>query len=220
MKLLNLQKNILMRNNLNIITALLVTVVLFSCKEDPNKGPLPYYGEKSFVNGDTVDYQIPEFKFFDQDSNAVTSTDLDPYIYVTDFFFTTCPSICPIVKKQMLRIYDKYKDNPKLKLVSHTLDPKRDTAGKLRKYAQKLNVSTEKWIFLTGDKDSLIDMSANYFISAYEDDDAPGGIDHSGLVVLIDTNRNVRASAQGTDPDDITEFLLDIDRLLIEYEKD
>ncbi len=207
-----------MKSNIYTIIIVCVITIITSCKQDEKVGPLPYYGEKTVVNGDSIHYQIPEFKFFDQDSNAVTSKDMDKYIYVTDFFFTTCPSICPVVKKQMLRIYDKYKDNPKFKLVSHTLDPKRDTAEKLKKYAEKLNVSTDKWIFLTGDKDSLIDMSANYFISAYEDEDAPGGIDHSGLVVLVDTNRNVRASAQGTDPDDITELLSDIDRLLKEYE--
>ena len=207
-----------MKSNFNIIILIIAACFFFSCKENVATGPLPFYGEKTIVNGDSIYYQIPEFQFIDQDSNTVSSKDMDQYIYVTDFFFTTCPSICPVVKKQMLRIYDKYKDNPKFKLVSHTLDPKRDTAEKLKRYADKLNVTTDKWMFLTGDKDSLIDMSANYFISAYEDEDAPGGIDHSGLVVLVDTNRNVRASAQGTDPDDITELLLDIDRLLKEYE--
>ena len=208
-----------MKTRTYYIISLLIVILSYSCKSDNTaKGPLPIYGEKTIENGDTIFYEIPEFVFTDQGRNSVSNASLSNHIYLTDFFFTSCPTICPIVKKQMLRIYDKYEDNPHVKLVSHTLDPKRDTPEKLDIYAQKLKVSNDKWLFLTGDKDSLIDMSAKYFISAYEDDDAPGGIDHSGLVVLVDKKGHIRASAQGTDPDDMTELLLDIDRLLMEYE--
>ncbi|MDA8692877.1 SCO family protein [Saprospiraceae bacterium] len=208
-----------MKNKFYCALLILIFVIGYSCKnENASNAPLPKYGEKTIVDGDTTFYKIPEFLFIDQDSTPISNESLSDYIYLTDFFFTSCPSICPIVKKQMLRIYDKYEDNPQVKLVSHTLDPKRDTAEKLKQYADKLNVSDDKWLFLTGDKDSLIDMSAKYFISAYEDDDAPGGIDHSGLVVLVDKKGHIRASAQGTDPDDMTDLLLDIDKLLQEYE--
>ena len=209
-----------MNNIIHTLILFLISILGYSCKTEnaDTQRPLPIYGEKTIKNGDTILYRIPDFKFIAQDSSPVSNESLSDYIYLTDFFFTSCPSICPIVKKQMLRIYDKYENNPEVKLVSHTLDPKRDTAEKLKQYAEKLNVSGNKWLFLTGDKDSLIDMSAKYFISAYEDEDAPGGIDHSGLVVLVDKKGHIRASAQGTDPDDITELLTDIDKLLMEYE--
>lgn len=207
-----------MKNKFTILLGFLTITLLLACQTNNSEKPLPYYGEKTVVNGDTIFYTIPEFNFLSQDSVSINNTNLDDYIYVSDFFFISCPTICPIVKKQMLRIYDKYKDNPRVKLVSHTLDPKRDNPSKLNKYAKKLNVRNDKWLFLTGDKDSLIDMAEKYFVTAFEDEDAPGGINHSGLIVLVDTKKRVRASAIGTDPEDVTVLLKDIDKLLLEYE--
>ena len=208
-----------MKNKFTIFLVLISFILLLSCQANDNNKPLPYYGEETVVDGDTILYTIPEFTFLSQDSIEISNTNLDDYIYLSDFFFISCPTICPVVKKQMLRIYDKYKDNPRVKLVSHTLDPKRDSPSELNRYAKKMNFRNDKWLFLTGDKDSLIDMAENYFVTAFEDEDAPGGINHSGLIVLVDTKKRVRASAVGTDPEDVTKLLKDIDRLLLEYEK-
>jgi protein SCO1/2 len=164
-----------------------------------------------------VQHQIPKFAFTNQDSVVVTNEDLDDYIYVADFFFISCPSICPKVKKQMLRIYDAFEDEDQLKLVSHTIDPKRDTERALKLYAGNLNVDTDKWIFLTGDKDELFDQADQYFVAAFEDSEAPGGFDHSGKILLVDKQRHIRAFADGTDEDSVTEFLKDIKNLLNEY---
>lgn len=118
----------------------------------------------------------------------------------------------------MLRIYDKYEGHPMLKIVSHTIDPKRDTPERLKQYANNLDVNTSQWIFLTGIKDSLLGIADDYFIVAYEDADSPGGFDHSGKIILVDTKRHIRAFAEGTDPEDVDLFMRKIDNLLSEYE--
>ncbi|MGA0283724.1 MAG: SCO family protein [Saprospiraceae bacterium] len=189
-----------------------------ACESKSSDKPLPIIGRLEIVDGDTIHHTIPDFEFINQDSQLVTNQELTEYIYISDFFFTSCPSICPIVKKQMLRIYDKYKSNSMVKLVSHTIDPKRDTADKLKRYAADLGVDTDKWVFLTGDKESLLDIADAYFVAAYEDPDAPGGFDHSGKIILVDTKRQVRSFAEGTDPEDVDRFLKDIDKLLHEYD--
>jgi len=193
---------------------LLAILILQSCKEERS---LPIIGRTQVVDGVTVQHQIPEFSFTNQDSTVITNKDLDDYIYIADFFFISCPSICPKVKKQMLRIYDKFKEENQVKLVSHTIDPKRDTEQALRLYAQNLNVNTDKWMFLTGDKDELFDQADEYFVAAFEDSDAPGGFDHSGKILLVDKDRHIRAFCDGTDEDSVTEFLKDIKFLLDEY---
>lgn len=193
---------------------LLAILILQSCKEERT---LPIIGRTQVIDGVTVQHQIPEFSFTNQDSIVITNQDLDDYIYIADFFFISCPSICPKVKKQMLRIYDTFKEENQVKLVSHTIDPKRDTEQALKLYAQNLNVNTDKWMFLTGDKDQLFNQADEYFVAAFEDSDAPGGFDHSGKIILVDKDRHIRAFCDGTDEDSVTEFLKDIKFLLDEY---
>lgn len=201
-------------------TGIIVAIIflIIACDSKTNEQALPIIGRVEIVDGDTIHHTIPDFEFVNQDSQLVQNEDLREYIYISDFFFTSCPSICPIVKKQMLRIYDKYESNSMIKLVSHTIDPKRDTAEKLKRYASDLGVDTEKWIFLTGDKEALLDIADEYFVAAYEDPEAPGGFDHSGKIILVDTKRHVRSFAEGTDPEDVDRFLKDIDKLLKEYD--
>jgi len=203
---------------MKIINCLVVAILfLGSCKNDPNI-KLPILGHQDIVGTDTILHKIPPFVFIDQNENKVDNNTLKNNIYVSDFFFMSCPSICPKVKKQMLRIYDKYEDNDFIKIVSHTIDPKRDTPERLKMYAENLSVNHDKWIFLSGNKDSLLDMAEEYFVAAYEDADAPGGFDHSGKILLVDTNGHIRAFCDGTDPGDVDDFLVDIDFLLKEYE--
>lgn len=199
-----------------IFYLLICTIFMTACQDDNT--PLPILGQHDFTDNDTIYHSIPDFKFVNQDSVFVTNSDFNDFIYISDFFFMSCPSICPIVKKQMLRVYEKYKDNDKVKLVSHTIDPKRDTPGKLKKYSEKLNVDNDKWIFLTGEKGEILDIADDYFVAAFEDPEAPGGFDHSGKMILTDTKRHIRAFAEGTDPEDVDQLLIDIDKLLAEYD--
>ena len=201
---------------------LLLSLLFFTCGETDKSsttnllvnGKLPILGQREFVDGDTVFHTIPDFKFLNQDGDTITNAAFDEKAYVVDFFFTSCPTICPKVKKQMLRIHEKYQANPELNLVSYTIDPKRDNVEHLSSYAKNLGVTSENWHFLTGDKWELHGLADDYFSVVIEDEDAPGGFDHSGRLILVDQNRNIRSFCNGTDPKSVDGFLKDIDLLL------
>jgi len=182
----------------------------------PSTSKLPILGQRDIVGGDTVFHKISDFSFVDQDSQTVNNQTFADKIYITDFFFTSCPTICPKVKQQMLRVYDKFKDNPRVKLISHTIDVRHDTVATLKAYADKLDVSSDKWHFVTGDEAELYSMAEEYFIVAQKDPDAPGGFDHSGRLILVDQNRHVRSFCNGTDPASVDGFMRDIEFLLDE----
>lgn len=202
--------------NFSILLFSIVTLLLLSCQTKPKT--LPYIGQTKIVDGDTVYHKIPSFSFTDQDGNIITETTFEDHIYVADFFFTHCPTICPRVMKQMMRINDKYKNNSAVKLVSHTIDPKNDTEEVLKIYADKLDISSKNWHLLRGDKYEMLDHADAYYVVAYEDESIAGGFDHSGKILLIDKDRHIRAFADGTDPETVTELLETMDVLLKEYE--
>jgi protein SCO1/2 len=188
--------------------------LLASCTQDEK---LPILGEKTEQNGEVIYHSIPDFEFVDQDSQLVTNATFEDKIYVVDFFFTSCPTICPKVKQQMLRIYDRFAEEPNLVFLSHSIDTKRDTVARLKKYADGLAIETDRWHLVTGDKDKIYEIADDYFSIAIEDPDAPGGFDHSGNLILVDWNRHVRSFANGTDPNKVDQFMKDIEVLLKEY---
>jgi len=180
------------------------------------KTNLPYLGfhEVDSLSGDTLFHQIRPFEFINQDSQKVTNATFNDKVYVVDFFFISCPTICPKLKKQMLRLYDRYEKNDELLILSHTVDTKHDTIPRLKKYAQNLGAAPEKWHFVTGEKDDIYEIAEDYFSVALENEDAPGGYDHSGRIILVDKKGHVRSFCNGTDPAEVDEFMNDIDWLL------
>jgi len=199
-----------------LICAISLICCISGCYTSDNT-PLPVLGNPEIVGGDTIPHTIGPFSLLNQDSILITNASFSDHIYLSDFFFMHCPTICPKVKKQMLRVYDRYKDNPEIILVSHTLDPKRDTPDNLKTYAENLEINQDKWIFLTGKKEHIYDIKNDYFIAATEDPDAPGGIAHSGKIILVDKKGQVRSFAEGTDPKEVNQMMEDIDKLLKEY---
>jgi len=190
--------------------------LFFSCQSPKviKKDKLPILGNRDFVDGDTVFHTVPAFSLLNQDSQVVTNANFEGELYVVDFFFTSCPTICPKVKKQMLRLYEKYQNESKVSLVSFTIDPKRDDVSKLKTYSSNLEVKAPKWNFLTGDKWEIHGLAPGFFSVAHDDPDAPGGFDHSGLLILVDKNGYVRSFCQGTEAESVDGFLDDIDLLL------
>ncbi len=162
---------------------------------------------------------IPDFRFINQNGQIIDNQTFKDKIYVADFFFTSCPTICPKVKAQMKRIYDRFAQEPRLALLSHTIDPKRDSVGRLKTYSEKLGVTdANRWQFVTGDKDSIYNLTRYYNAVAKEDATAPGGFDHSGYIVLIDKKRQIRSIARGTEAEEVDRFMRDIETLLAEKE--
>ena len=204
-------------------TLLLISIlgISFACNfTSPKNAPLPIIGERDVVDGDTIYHTVPDFAFVDQDSQLITNATFAGKAYAVDFFFTSCPTICPKVTKQMLRIYDAFKDEDRLLLLAHTIDPKRDTVGRLKMYATNLGVESSKWHFVTGEKDDLYGIADDYFSIAIENPDAPGGFDHSGRIILVDPQRHVRSFCDGTDPESVDKFMKDIEVLLREMKNE
>jgi protein SCO1/2 len=205
-----------------IVTLFVLTLLVSACKppfQDNADRPLPILGERKVVDGDTVYQTIPDFSFIDQDSQVVNKATFAGKAYVVDFFFTFCPSICPKVKANMLDIYDKYKDEKRLLILSHTVAPVQDSVPALKKYAAKLGIESARWHLVTGDKAGIYDIAEHYYLPRpTEDGEAPGGFDHSGAIVLVDPQGRVRAFAQGTEKESVQKFMHDIDKLLAEMD--
>jgi protein SCO1 len=194
--------------------------LLTSC-EEKKQLPLPIFGERTVEGGDTVYHKISNFRFVNQDSAIVTQETFKGKIYVADFFFTSCRTICPIMKTQMHRVYDSMKNDPDVLILSHTIDPKYDTVGLLRDFADKLGVESSKWHFVTGDQDSIYNIAQkSYFATAMEDKSEPDGFIHSGAFLLIDKDRRIRGKYDGTIEEDVNRLMADIARLKKEYDED
>lgn len=195
---------------LTIAIAHAMGFMLYSCIEQKEQR-LPILGQKDVTATDTIYHTIGNFKLVDQDSAIVTSETLRGKIYVADFFFTSCRTICPIMKTQMLRVYKSIQDDPEVILVSHTIDPEHDTVALLNDYANRLGVKSNKWHFLTGIKDSIYYLAqTSYFATAMEAEEEPDGFIHSGAFLLIDKKGRIRGKYDGTKEDEVDKLLKDI----------
>lgn len=170
------------------------------------------------VNGeDTIYPCIPAFKFLNQDSIEITDKTFEGKIYVADFIFLSCPSICPKMTVEMSKVYDAYKSNPNILFISHTIDPEKDSVKRLKRYADNIGADSKKWFFVTGNRDSIYSIAENaYFTSTYADSSAPGGFVHGGGLVLIDRNKHIRGVYDGTNPRETNRLKTDIKEILTE----
>jgi len=194
-----------------------VLIACTSCVKPVQR--LPYL-QQEIVGTDTVYRSIPNFSFLNQDSTVVTNKDFDGTIYVADFFFTSCPTICPVMHRNLLKVYQKYKDNPEVKLASHTIDAKYDTPSRMKTYAEKLGVTGTQWEFLWGQRDTVYALAErNYLVSVGEDKKVPGGFIHQGYLVLVDKDKRIRGAYDGTLDEEVKKLMEDMDILLAEYKK-
>ncbi|SFD06440.1 SCO family protein [Flavobacterium phragmitis] len=135
----------------------------------------------------------PKFELTNQDNVKVSNETYKGKVYVLEFFFTTCPSICPKMNMSMLEIEKTFFGNPNFGIVSITIDPNHDTPQVLKDHAKLLGVKSSNWNFLTGDKSVIMDLSNKGFnLYAGENDKVSGGFEHSGLFALIDKDGNIR----------------------------
>ncbi|MEY3195214.1 MAG: hypothetical protein RIQ78_1311 [Bacteroidota bacterium] len=200
-----------------LTTATILAIFLGGCFSPDDNRPLPILGERDVSpGGDTLYPTIPDFQFIDQDSQWVNNATFAGKAYVADFFFIHCPTICPKVKANGLRIYQRFKNEDRLMMLSHSIDVRNDTVSALLAHARKLGIDSKKWHLVTGDHDAIYGIADNYFSVAKEDPSAPGGFDHSGRMILVDSNRHVRSFCDGTNKESVDKFMDDIDRLLKE----
>ena len=206
----------------------ILLLTLLSCNQSEKKvRVLPYVGNfdivYSMVNGkevaDTVYPKMIDFSYFNQDSLVVKSSDMKGKIWIADFFFTSCPTICPKMTEQMKRLNGMTKDiNEHIQYMSFSINPKYDTPEQLRKYIQVHKIKAKNWQFFTGNEARTHDLGINNFqIFAGQDASAAGGYAHTGAFALVDKEGYVRGVYLGTDPKEVNKLEIDL-RKLLKYE--
>jgi protein SCO1/2 len=156
--------------------------------QDPDKGPLSYI----YLNGEKR--KVPPFALLNQDSMLITDRDYLGKVYVAEFFFTTCPTICPIMNKNLVQLQEEFRQFEDFGVASFTINPRYDTPRVLKEYAETYGVTDMDWHLLTGDAEQIYELAnAGFNIFAQEMPDVPGGFEHSGLFALIDRDGYIRS---------------------------
>ncbi len=173
---------------------------------------------------DTIFNRIPPFRLIDQDNKVVTESVVKGKIYVADFFFTRCGTICPKIASQLTRVQDIFRNNPAIVFLSHTVDPEHDRPEQLKAYARKYEAIPGKWYFLTGSKADIYELALRgYYLPIMDAGVKDGKPDetfiHSEKLVLVDKDGIVRGFYDGTDKEDVDRLVLELRVLLDIYSK-
>jgi len=171
--------------------------------------------------------KVPPFEFTNQDGKLISNSFYEGKVYVVEFFFTTCPTICPKMNESMLKIQNEFYGNVDFGIASFSINPKYDTPQILKEYAKSHGATLKNWNFLTGEQDKIYELSNTGFtLYAGEDSNAEGGFEHSGMFALVDKQGNIRsrldelgnpiAFYDGLDPKSVQQIKEDIKILLKE----
>ncbi|GGW90330.1 SCO family protein [Salegentibacter mishustinae] len=187
---------------------------------------LPVY-QPDMVNAELVDstvryvrkyHTVKDFELINQNGDTITQDYYKDKIYVADFFFTTCLTICPVMTDHMLKIQEKIKDDPEVLLLSHTVFPKTDSVPVLKAYAEEKGVMDKKWNLVTGDKKHIYELARkSYLASKSNGDGGPYDMIHTENFVLVDKEKRIRGFYDGTDAEAIENLMHDIKVLKREY---
>ena len=203
--------------------------------------PLVYFyvtrGFNTFIKLEVVGqegHKISNFSFINQDNDVVVNDTLNGNIYIANFFFTSCPTICPIMTKNMAYVQKKLSMYPDVRFLSHTVDPANDTPAKMLDYInimkqKNIYINLQNWDFVTGNKDELYDIAQSYFVNVSMDSLAPGGFLHSEYFVLVDKEGRVRSGIDrennvvgvydGTNDAQMKDLVNDVKVLMAEYKR-
>ena len=213
-------------NRLLLLAGLAATLAAPACTEKPKEAArLPILGEREVVPradgspADTVFAAVPRFRLVDQAGQTLTNQSFAGRAYVADFFFATCPGICPKMQSELLKVYKQYGQDPNVAFLSFTIDPEHDTQPVLADYARRLGVAApgSTWRFLhTPDRPTAYQLAHNFSAAAQTDLKAPGGIAHSGALALVDDQGYIRGSYDGLNPDQVALLLRQLPILLNE----
>ncbi|WBL25570.1 SCO family protein [Zunongwangia sp. HGR-M22] len=222
-------RKFLSRYKIFIITfGILCVVIMWSIYSllKPEKKLAIY--QPDMVNNELVDttmqyvrkyHKIADFKLINQNGDTITNKNYKDKIYIADFFFTTCATICPIMTDHMVNIQNRIKNDPEVLLLSHTVMPRTDTVAQLKRYAEEKGVIDEKWNLVTGNKKQIYDLARKSYLAAKSEGDG-GKYDmvHTENFVLVDKNRQIRGFYDGTNPEAIEELMEDLKILKQEYQ--
>jgi len=184
-------------------------------ENQPLSSGLGYYAKDSTR---AEQYLVQDFHFYDQDSQPLSRQRFENKIWLTDFFFSTCKTICPKMSKQLARVQFQFKEDDDVAILSFTVDPLNDTPSRLKAYSDEHKAMKGKWYFLTGDKVEIYKLAKeSYFLTAMEDDKLAEGFLHSEQMVLVDKEKRIRGFYDGTDHFEVKRLIEDIATLKIEY---
>ena len=202
-----------------------VIIYLFYNALQPQK-TLPVYSP-AMVNSELVDQEIQhirkyhtieDFSLINQNGDTITQDDYRENIYIADFFFTTCPTICPIMTKNMASIQDKVGDD--VMLLSHSVTPQIDSVAQLKKYALEKGVDDSKWNLVTGDKKQIYELARKSYLAVKTDGDGgPYDMIHTENFILVDKKKRIRGFYDGTREEEVQKLLEDLKILKSSYEE-
>jgi protein SCO1/2 len=203
-----------------LVPVILVVWFFISFRNNRPLRVLPYYGPKNALKvNDTVYHSVPPFEFTDQYNEKINSDSVKGKIYVAEYFFTTCQSICPVMNDNLQKVYSMYRSKPDFLILSHTVDPENDSVPVLLNYAKEHYVTDRKWLFLTGDKAALYNLARKgYLLSAGEGNGGAEDFIHTQNFALVDKERHIRGFYDGTNAAEVDRLIQDIKLLLMEYE--
>lgn len=213
---------------LAIVMAILSVIIIYSIYTllKPEK-KLPVF-QPSMVNSELVDttvqyvrkyHKIADFELLNQNGDTITQNTYKDKIYVADFFFTTCLTICPIMTGHMLEIQERLKKDPEVLLLSHSVIPVADSVPQLKKYALEKGVNDDKWNLVTGDKKQIYELARKSYLATKTDGDGgPYDMIHTENFILVDKEKRIRGFYDGTDAEAIENLLNDIETLKAEYQ--
>ncbi|WP_339626613.1 SCO family protein [uncultured Maribacter sp.] len=204
-----------------------VIVYLFYNALVPKK-LLPVYSP-AMVNSELVSEEIQhirkyhtigDFSLTNQNGKIITQEDYKDKIYIADFFFTTCPTICPIMTKNMADIQKEIIGDDDVLLLSHSVTPEIDSVAQLKKYAVEKGVDDSKWNLLTGDKKQIYDLARKSYLAVKTDGDGgPFDMIHTENFILVDKQKRIRGFYDGTNKEDIKQLLIDLEILRASYQE-
>ena len=198
-----------------ILSAIIITVMYQAL--NPER-PLPVY-QPNDVNAELVDstlqhvkryHTVADFALVNQNGDTITQEDYRDKIYVADFFFTTCQTICPVMTDHMAQIQRELKNDRDVLLLSHSVTPEIDTVAQLKRYAVEKGVIDSKWNLVTGDKKEIYDLARKSYLAAKDQPYSKWDLIHTENFVLVDTKKRIRGFYDGTDPEEIDRLLEDI----------
>ena len=220
------------RNKKQILVSFGVVILLpalffayWAYKPKPTIPELPIVGQVKLVestdaNGDfiwdTVYHSVPDFSFVSHMGDTVDKSIMEDKIVIADFFFTECPGICISMSKNMALLQEEFLNQEDIFLLSHTVDPARDSVAKLYDYAQLYDVNPRKWLLLTGTKPELYSIARQgYMVTADEGDGGEHDFIHSERLILVDKQQRIRGFYDGTSDEDVERLRIDTKRLLM-----
>jgi protein SCO1/2 len=198
-----------------VLSAIIITIMYQAL--DPKK-VLPVY-QPDDVTAELVDstiqyvrkyHTIADFSLTNQNGKTITQEDYKDKIYIADFFFTTCQTICPVMTDHMVEIQNKLKDDQEVLLLSHSVTPEIDSVAQLKKYAIEKGVDDAKWNLVTGEKKQIYELARKSYLAAKDVPYSEYDLIHTENFVLIDKKRRIRGFYDGTNPEDISKLLDDI----------